>query len=66
MNITQIDNNLQTLIKSFKSSTFIYDFLLAYGLPKANKKHSIKFITHKKNITEYILKTNEKPTKIKT
>lgn len=38
MNITQIDNNLQTLIKSFKSSTFIYDFLLAFGLPKASIK----------------------------
>lgn len=38
MNITQIDTNLQTLIKSFKSSTFIYDFLLAFGLPKASIK----------------------------
>jgi hypothetical protein len=46
MNITQIDNNLQTLIKSFKSSTFIYDFLLAFGLPKASIKRSIEFITH--------------------
>ena len=58
MNITQIDNNLQTLIKSFKSSTFIYDFLLAFDLPKASIKRSTVFITH-------LLKTNEKPNKIK-
>ena len=38
MNITQIDNNLQTLIKSFNSATFIYDFLLAFGMPKASIK----------------------------
>lgn len=38
MNITQIDNNLHKLIKSFKSSTFIYDLLLAYGMPKASIK----------------------------
>jgi hypothetical protein len=38
MNITQIDNNLQTLVKSFNSATFIYDFLLAFGLPKASIK----------------------------
>ena len=38
MNITQIDNNLQTLFKSFNSATFIYDFLLAFGLPKASIK----------------------------
>jgi len=38
MNITQIDNNLQTLVKSFNSATFIYDFLLAFGMPKASIK----------------------------
>ena len=62
MNITQIDNNLQTLIKSFKSSTFIYDFLLTFGLPKASIKRSTEF----KYITEHLLKTNEKLTKIKS
>ncbi|KEO72943.1 class I SAM-dependent DNA methyltransferase [Anditalea andensis] len=36
MNITQIESNLQNLIKSFSRETFIYEFLLAYGLPKAS------------------------------
>jgi type I restriction-modification system DNA methylase subunit len=35
MNITQIENNLQRLIKSFKKETFIYDLLLAYDTPKS-------------------------------
>lgn len=36
MNIAQIEKNLQKLIKSFSKKTFIYDLLLAYGLPKAS------------------------------
>lgn len=36
MNISQIENNLHNLIKSFSKETFIYDLLLAYGLPKAS------------------------------
>ncbi len=36
MNIAQIESNLQNLIKSFSRETFIYDLLLAYGLPKAS------------------------------
>ncbi|MFO7864233.1 MAG: DNA methyltransferase [Salinivirgaceae bacterium] len=36
MNITQIDDNLQELIKNIDKETFIYDLLLAYGLPKAS------------------------------
>jgi len=36
MNIAQIEDNLQKLIKSFSKRTFIYDLLLAYGLPKAS------------------------------
>ncbi|WP_339757532.1 class I SAM-dependent DNA methyltransferase [Algoriphagus aquimarinus] len=36
MNITQIETNLQNLIKSFSKETFIYELLLAYGLPKAS------------------------------
>lgn len=36
MNIAQIENNLQKLINSFSKETFIYDLLLAYGLPKAS------------------------------
>ena len=35
MNIAQVENNLQKLVKSFNADTFIYDFLLAYGNPKA-------------------------------
>lgn len=36
MNIAQIEKGLQKVIKSFKKTTFIYDFLLAYGQPKAS------------------------------
>ena len=36
MNIAQIENNLQNLIKSFSKETFIYDLFKAYGLPKAS------------------------------
>jgi type I restriction-modification system DNA methylase subunit len=36
MNIAQIEQNLQNLMKFFSPETFIYDLLLAYGLPKAS------------------------------
>ncbi|WP_348799151.1 class I SAM-dependent DNA methyltransferase [Flavobacterium adhaerens] len=36
MNIAQIESNLQNLIASYNNETFIYEFLLAYGLPKAS------------------------------
>ncbi|MEY4937171.1 MAG: hypothetical protein RIS64_3530, partial [Bacteroidota bacterium] len=36
MNIAQIEANLQALIKAFNKDSFIYDFLLAYGIPKAS------------------------------
>jgi len=36
MNIAQIEKNLQKLMKSFDKDSFIYDLLLAYGLPKAS------------------------------
>lgn len=36
MNIAQIELNLQELIKNINKETFIYDLLLAYGLPKAS------------------------------
>lgn len=36
MNIAQIEEKLQKLMKSFKKEQFIYDFLLAFGLPKAS------------------------------
>lgn len=35
MNIAQIENNLQELLKSFNRDTFIYDLISAYGLPKS-------------------------------
>jgi type II restriction/modification system DNA methylase subunit YeeA len=38
MNIAQIESNLQVLFNSFNEQTFIYDFLLAYGQPKASIK----------------------------
>lgn len=36
MNIAQVEQNLQNLIVNFNKDTFIFDFLLAYGLPKAS------------------------------
>ena len=38
MNIAQIENNLQKLVKTFKKESFIYDLLLAYEQPKATIK----------------------------
>lgn len=38
MNIDQIENNLQQLVKTYKRESFIYDLLLAYGQPKATIK----------------------------
>ena len=38
MNIAQIENNLQILVKSFDEHSFIYELLLAYGQPKASIK----------------------------
>ena len=35
INIRQIENNVKTLVADFNEESFIYDFLLAYGLPKA-------------------------------
>ena len=35
MTITQIETNITKLIKDFTQDTFIFDFLLAYGEPKA-------------------------------
>lgn len=34
MNIAQIENNLQKLLQNFSEEEFMYDLLLAYGLPK--------------------------------
>nr|WP_315163326.1 DNA methyltransferase [uncultured Flavobacterium sp.] len=36
MNIAQIEQNLQDLIQDFNKETFIFELLLAYGLPKAS------------------------------
>ncbi len=36
MNITQIEDNLQKITEEFLAETFIYDLLLAYGLPKSS------------------------------
>lgn len=35
MNIEQIEKNLTALVKNISEETFIYDLLLAYGVPKA-------------------------------
>ena len=38
MNIAQIENNLQQLVKTFNNESFIYDLLSAYGTPNATIK----------------------------
>jgi len=38
MNIAQVEQHLQNLIINFNKDTFIFDLLLAYGLPKASIK----------------------------
>jgi hypothetical protein len=38
MNVAQIENNLQLLVKSFDEQSFIYDLMLSYGQPKASIK----------------------------
>jgi hypothetical protein len=38
MNIAQIEENVQNLLKSFSQETFVYDLLDAYGKPKASIK----------------------------
>jgi hypothetical protein len=35
MNIAQIETNLQDVIADYRKETFIFDLLLAYGMPKA-------------------------------
>lgn len=35
MNILEIEKNIKKILENFSEETFIYDFLLAYGLPKA-------------------------------
>ncbi|MBO7151810.1 MAG: class I SAM-dependent DNA methyltransferase, partial [Clostridia bacterium] len=38
MNIRQIENNVKAIVANCNEDNFIYDFLLAYGLPKATIK----------------------------
>lgn len=38
MNISQIENNIQSIFENFNKETFIYDFLLSFGTPKATIK----------------------------
>jgi hypothetical protein len=36
MNVAQIEENIQNLVESYTKETFIFELLLAYGLPKAS------------------------------
>jgi hypothetical protein len=36
MNLEQIENNIKELVSNLDKENFIYDFLLAYGLPKSS------------------------------
>ena len=38
MNITQIEQNIQSLVSTLNVETFIYEFLTAFGTPNATIK----------------------------
>ncbi len=42
MNVRQIESNVEVLMGSWSKDTFIYEFLLAYGLPKATVTRAMK------------------------
>ena len=55
MTITQIENNITKLIKKFSQENFIFEFLLAYGEPKATitrlKKGDLNQLENKGELT---------------
>ena len=42
MNVRQIETNVEALMGSWSKDTFIYELLLAYGLPKATVTRAMK------------------------
>ena len=42
MNVRQIESNVEALMGSWSKDTFIYELLLAYGLPKATVTRAMK------------------------
>ena len=57
MNISQIEENVKSLIKKIDKESFIYDMLLAYGTPKATitrAKNGSKNLS--KNENEIVIK----------
>lgn len=73
INIRQIENNVKAIVANCNEDNFIYDFLLAYGLPKATikrqqlsaQKQSALFfsndVSFKKKVYFRIDKENELP-----
>jgi len=55
MTITQIENNIKKLLKNFSQDNFIFEFLLAYGEPKATitrlKKGDLNQLESKGEVT---------------
>ena len=41
INIRQIESNVKAVVDNCNEDNFIYDFLLAYGLPKATIKRQL-------------------------
>ena len=41
INIRQIESNVKAVVDNCNEDNFIYDFLLAYGLPKARKMNCL-------------------------
>jgi hypothetical protein len=56
MTITQIETNITKLIKNFSRDSFVFDFLLAYGEPKATitrlKKGDLNQLESKGELTQ--------------
>ncbi|MDD3266840.1 MAG: hypothetical protein PHC75_06660 [Burkholderiales bacterium] len=57
MNITQIEHNIKNLLENYNQETFIYDLLLAYGIPNSSIDRLQKGkLNLSKNADENILK----------
>ena len=56
MTITQIETNINKLLKNFSEDAFVFDFLLAYGTPKATisrlKKGELNQLESKGELTQ--------------
>ncbi len=56
MTITQVEENIKALLTNYTKEQFIFDFLLAYGTPKATiarlKKRELNQLEEKGELTQ--------------